>query len=450
MRPFPKFRSPLLAVLAGTLTLGTASLAGEPEPVLTKAGTPIHPANVEGLRRAEADAAVAAYIPPPPPPSCPGVIDNGTVRLGVASAGHLTVTCTTSTLSSGTSGTTDVGLRYLPTNAEAAAPGTPCEGWGVASADLGITGHTSAGCGVANVTVESFTATTTTATSVVRVGTTFRVTHRYVPSPATPFLYQVDVLIENTGTVPVADLRYTRGIDYDVLPNTFSEFVSFAGATAPSVLGVASNGFASLDPLAVHTTLPTGTPSFTDLGPGDVGSHFDFQLGALAPGRVRSFRLYYGAAGNQPAALGALAAVGAGTYSLGQGNWNGTGNPLAATGAPAGTFGALTGQPTTFMFGYLPPQPVTSCTVECRSFNPNEVYTVDLLGTQDICLANGSSYIVPVGVLYRYGQRIQFNCGNYGASFGTLCNVVPGPDSCNAAVYDAICSSPVYAQSCLP
>ncbi|MCP3162110.1 hypothetical protein [Myxococcus qinghaiensis] len=448
MRPFPKFRSPLLAVLAGTLTLGTASLAGEP--LLTKAGTPIHPANEEGLRRAEAEAAVAAAIPPHPPPVCPGVIDNGTVRLGVASAGHLTVACTTSTVSSGTSGTTDVGLRYLPTNAEAAAPGTPCEGWGVASADLGITGHTSAGCGAANVTVESFTATTTTAMSVVRVGTTFRVTHRYVPSPATPFLYQVDVLIENMGTAPVTDLRYTRGIDYDVLPNTFSEFVSFAGATAPSVLSVSNNGFTSLDPLAVHPTLPTGTPTFVDLGPGDMGSHFDFQLGALAPGRVLSFRMFYGAAGTEPAALGALAAVGVGTYSLGQGNWNGSGSPLSPTGAPAGTFGASSGQPTTFMFGFLPPPPPSRCTVGCRIFNPNEIYTVDLLGTQDICLVNGSSYIVPVGVLYRYGQRIEFNCGNYGPPFGTLCNVIPGPDTCNAAVYDAICSSPLYAQSCLP
>lgn len=449
MRPFPKLQSPLLAVLAGALTLGTASLAGEREPQQTRAGTPIHPANEEGLRRAEAEAAVAAYIPPNPPPTCPGVIDNGTVRLGVANAGHLTVTCATSTVSSGTAGTTNVGLRFIPTNAEAAAPGTPCEGWGVASADLGITGHTSAGCGAANITVESFTSTTTTALSVVRVGTTFRVTHRYVPSPATPFLYQVDVLIENIGSAPVTDLRYTRGIDYDVLPNTFSEFISFAGATAPSVLGVASNGFTSLDPLAVHPILPS-IPTFTDLGPGDLGSHFDFQLGALAPGRVRSFRMYYGAAGSEPAALGALAAAGVGTYSLGQGNWNGVGNPLAATGAPTGTFGATSGQPTTFMFGFLPPPPPSGCTVECRSFNPNEIYTVDLLGTQDICLVNGSSYIVPVGVIYRYGQRIQFNCGNYGPSFGTLCNVIPGPDTCNAAVYDAICSSPIYAMSCLP
>ncbi|RKH54351.1 hypothetical protein, partial [Corallococcus llansteffanensis] len=420
---------------------------GEPAPALEKTGTPIHPRNLEGLQSAEADAASAAYIPPPPPPSCPGVISNGTVQLGVASAGHLTVPCATSIVSGGTNGTTAVGLRFVPNNTEAAAPGTPCEGWGVASADLNITGFTSAGCGAGNVTVESFNATTTTATSVVRVGNTFRVTHRYVPSPATALLYQVDVLIENIGTVPVNDLRYTRAIDYDVAPNTFSEYVTLAGATAPSVLRVDSNGFDSLDPLAPHGALPTGTPTFTDLGPGDLGAHFDFQLGALAPGRVRSFRTYYGAAASQNAALNALATVGVGTYSLGQGNWNGTGSPLASTGAPVGTFGALTGQPTTFMYGFLPPPVFSSCTVECRSFNPNEIYTVDLLGTQDICLVNSSSYIVPVGVLYRYGQRLQFNCGTY--AMGTLCNVIPGPDTCNASVYDAICSSPIYAQNCL-
>ncbi|MFP2904564.1 hypothetical protein ACLESD_05805 [Pyxidicoccus sp. 3LFB2] len=446
MRLFLKSHSQLLTLLAGTLAWSGASLAGEPVFPLERTGTSIHPRNLEGLRRASVDA-TAAYIPPPPPPACPGVISNGTVQLGVASAGHLTVPCATSTVSSGTNGTTAVGLRFLPTNVEAAAPGTPCEGWGVASADLGITGFTSAGCGAANVTVESFSASTTSATSVVRVGNTFRVTHRYVPSPATNLLYQVDVLIENIGTVPVSDLRYTRAIDYDVAPNTFSEFVSFAGATAPSVLRVSNDGFTPLDPLAVHPTLPTGIPTFTDLGPADLGAHFDFQLGALAPGTVRSFRTYYGAAANQGAALNALNTVGVGTYSLGQGNWNGTGNPLSATGAPVGTFGAITGQPTTFMYGFLPPPVFTGCTVECRSFNPNEIYTVDLMGTQDICLANGTSYIVPVGVLYRYGQRLQFNCGTY--AMGTLCNVIPGPDTCNVAVYEAICNSPIYAGACL-
>ena len=430
-------RQRMLALLAGSFVVSGASFAGEPL-------TSIHPRNLEGLRRASVEKTdgAAVAIPPPQPATCPGVISNGVVRLGVASAGHLNVPCATSTVSSGTSGTTRVGLRYLPTNIEAAAPGMPCEGWGVASADLGISGFTSAGCGAANVTVESFNSSSTTATSVVRVGNTFRVTHRYIPTATTNLLYQVDVLIENIGTVPVNDLRYTRGIDYDVAPNTFSEYVSFAGATAPSVLRVSNGGFVSLNPLAVHPTLPTGIPTFNDLGPGDQGSHFDFQLGTLAPGALRSFRTYYGAAPNQGAALNALNLVSAGTFSLGQGNWNGSGNPLSATGAPTGTFGAITGQPTTFMYGFRPPPVFTGCTVECRSFNPNEVYTVDLMGNQDICLANGTSNIVPVAVLYRYGQRIEFNCGTY--AMGTLCNVQPGQDTCNLAVYQAICGSPIY------
>jgi hypothetical protein len=425
----------MLALLAGSLAWSGASFAGE-------AASSIHPRNLEGLRRASAPKS-AAYVPPPQPPTCPGVISNGVVQLGVASGGHLNVPCATSTLSNGTNGTTDVGLRYLPTNIEASAPGAPCEGWGVASADLGITGHSSS-CGTFNATVESFTSAGNTATSVVRLGNTFRVTHRYVPSPTTNLLYQVDVLIENIGTVPVNDLRYTRGIDYDVAPNTFSEFITFAGATAPNVLRVSTDGFASLDPLAAHATLPTGIPNFIDVGPGDLGAHFDFRLGTLAPGRLRAFRTYYGAAPSQNAALAALGAVGVSTYSLGQGDWNGTGNPLSPLGAPAGTFGAATGQPTTFMYGFLPPPVFTGCTVECRQFNPQEVYTIDLLGNQDICLSNGTSNVVSVGVLYRYGQRIEFNCGTYPLGLGTLCNFQPGQDTCNLSTFEALCSSPLY------
>lgn len=412
------------------------------------AARPIHPSNAEGLKRAKPVSGKAAYLPPPLPP-CPGMIDNGVVRLGVAPEGHLNIPCTNSTVSSGSFGTDWVGLRYLPTNGEASAPGTPCEGWGVASADLGISGFTSAGCGAGNVTVEGFYVSPMSATSVVRVGNTFKVTHRYTPSPVSSFLYQVDVFIENIGTAFVADLRYTRGIDYDILPNTFSEYVTIAGATPPWVLGSVDNGFSSLNPLSTDFPLMGGVGNFTDLGPSDLGAHFDFQLGSLPAGEVRSFRTFYGAADTEGSALGALFSVGVGTYSLGQGDWNGTGNPLSSSGAPSGTFGAITGQPNTFMYGFMPPETPTRCTVECRATNPNELYNVDLMGTQDICLVNGSSYIIPVAVIYRNGQRIEFNCGDYGPPYGNLCNVVPGQDTCNASVYETLCNSPGYAQGCL-
>lgn len=65
------------------------------------------------------------------------IISNGLIQLGVNDQGHLNVLG--GTPSSG-SGTTYVGLRFLPTNAEAIAPGCLCEGWGAADALTGTSG----------------------------------------------------------------------------------------------------------------------------------------------------------------------------------------------------------------------------------------------------------------------------------------------------------------------
>ncbi|MGD6091721.1 hypothetical protein QUV01_22465, partial [Xanthomonas citri pv. citri] len=70
-----------------------------------------------------------------PPNGCPGVIDNGTVMLGVHDAGYLNIECPAIKPSMGLYGTSLVGLRLMSTNGEASAPGAPCEGWGVANAD---------------------------------------------------------------------------------------------------------------------------------------------------------------------------------------------------------------------------------------------------------------------------------------------------------------------------
>jgi|GEM_PF-1967795 len=291
----------------------------------------------------------------PPEGRCDGVIDNGTVQLGVSDTGYLNVECSTSQVSSGRYGTTLVGLRYMPTNGDASAPGAPCEGWGVASADQGISGRTSRCSGTANVAVSSFSFTPSTATSVVTVGSTFRVTHQYTPTGVTPYLYRVDVTIENIGRKDVADLRYTRGVDYDVPPNTFSEYVTISGTSgSPYVIGANDNGFNSPDPLASDTCLLCGLGDFTDLGPGDLGAHIDFALGALPAGQSRSFVTYYGAAPDEWNALNALSMVGASIYSLGQSNWDGTGSPTSPSGAPTGTYGASTGEPATFMYGFVP------------------------------------------------------------------------------------------------
>ncbi|MFD0324839.1 hypothetical protein [Lysobacter gummosus] len=285
-----------------------------------------------------------------PPENCPGVINNGIVQLGVHNTGYLNIECPAIPRSSGTNGGSLVGLRYMPTNGDAASPGSPCEGWGVASADLGITGDTSRCYGVNNMALVSFVYTTSTATSVVDVGPskTFRVTHKFTPVPATPYLYRVDVSIQNNGSQNVADLRYTRGIDYDVPPNTFSEYITLAGSSS-YVLAWNNNGFNVFNPLGGNSG--TSGP-FTDLGAGDQGAHIDFKLGALSPGKTLSFVTYYGAAPTEPLALGALSTVGASVYSLGQANWNGTGNPLDNLPDPFGSYGFTSGEPATFMYGF--------------------------------------------------------------------------------------------------
>lgn len=312
-----------------------------------------HPIRIPEFRRADtpllqaSDWGYACALDPPE--GCPGLINNGIVQLGVSNTGYLNIECPNIDLSSGRYGTRLVGLRYMPTNGEASAPGAPCEGWGVANADPSapVTGRTSRCAGTSNMSVVSFTSTPSTATSVVNVGNTFRVTHQYTPIAATSYLYRVDVRIENIGRTPVNDLRYTRGIDYDIPPNTFSEYITMAGAS-PFLLAWNNNGFNSLDPLAANSG--TSGP-MTDFGPGDLGSHMDFRFGALPVGASRSFVTFYGAAPTQTAALNALSIVGAGLYSFGQTNWDGVGG-AGNTNPNPGTFGATTGAPATFMYGF--------------------------------------------------------------------------------------------------
>lgn len=284
-----------------------------------------------------------------PPQGCPGVIDNGTVMLGVHPTAYLNIECPAIPVSSGVPGTSLVGLRLMSTNGEASAPGAPCEGWGVANADpaVPVNGRTSRCGGTVNMVVNSFATPASppidTATSVVTVGGLLEVTHRFTPAAQTPYLYRIEVAIRNLGRDPIKDLRYTRGIDYDVPPRTFSEYITLAGSS-PLLFAWNTNGFTSLDPLAAHPS----SGAVSDSGPGDLGSHMDFRLGSLAPGATRSFVTYYGAAPTERDALTALGLVGAGLYSLGQANWDG----ISPWTAPLpGLDGRNNGRPGTFMYG---------------------------------------------------------------------------------------------------
>ena len=271
-----------------------------------------------------------------PPPATQGVIDNGVVQLGINDEGHLNVPGDVP--SSGTS-TTFVGLRYLPTNAEATAPGCLCEGWGVADAISGVAGYANqAFDGVVNMNVLSFEATPSTAVSTVQIGETFQVTHDYHPS-FSPNLYEATVTVENISDVD-ADVLYRRVMDWDIEPTAFSEFVTIVtiqgSEQAENVLFASDDGFASANPLAGPSAI-NFVGDAVDNGPSDHGALFDFGFGMLPPGQAVTFNIYYGAAGTEADAEEALSVAGGEVFSFGQ--------PNTPDGPTLGT-------PNTFIFAF--------------------------------------------------------------------------------------------------
>ncbi|MFZ6004716.1 MAG: post-COAP-1 domain-containing protein [Actinomycetota bacterium] len=266
------------------------------------------------------------------------IISNGTVQLGVWDEGHLNVPG--GDPSSGT-GTGYVGLRYVPTGAEATAPGCLCEGWGVADATTSMAGFANEAVdGVQNLAVESFVSDADSATSVVVVsdgggGDLMRVTHDYQPSTDTPNLYEVTITIENTSAATI-DPRYRRVMDWDVEPTAFFEYSTIQGtAGATDVSFASNNGFASANPLAGPSDLGAAG-DFVDAGPSDHGALFDFDFEDLPAGESKTFTTFYGAAASETAANAALAAVGAEVYSYGQPS---SSDPTA-------------GEPNTFIFAF--------------------------------------------------------------------------------------------------
>jgi hypothetical protein len=283
--------------------------------------------------------ALAACLVVPANASAAAIISNGTVQLGVNDEGHLN---TPGGSPSSGSGTDWVGVRYVPTNAEATAPGCLCEGWGAADAISGTSGYANiaADFGANNMQLVSFASTATTATSVVDIPSSLtpvlRVTHAYAPSAATPNLYEALVTIENTSLAGV-DARYRRVMDWDVEPTFFSEYVTANIGTATALLYNSNDGFATANALGGPSDIGGFTGNFTDVGPFDHGALFDFGFGMLAPGQSVTFKILYGAAGTEADALGALAAAGAEAYSLGQ---------------TSTVDGPTLGTPNTFMFGF--------------------------------------------------------------------------------------------------
>jgi hypothetical protein len=254
--------------------------------------------------------------------SAQAIINNGTIQVGVDSRGQLNVPG--GSLSSGGS-TTTVGLRYMPTNAASTEPGCVCEGWGAGV--FGVTdGYANNSAGISNVSVSSFTGVTggSTATSVTTIGGMLEVTHQFFPSPATANLYEVRVTLRNltAGTLGTNanDIRYTRVMDWDIEPTPFAELVTLGGWGATNLLSMGTNGFQSG---SIYNTgqsycIPgTSNTNVYRAGPCDHGAEFYFGFDPLAAGASQSFSIFYGAAGNEAAIMGALGAAGAEVYSLG-------------------------------------------------------------------------------------------------------------------------------------
>ncbi|MBI4628441.1 MAG: tandem-95 repeat protein [Candidatus Rokubacteria bacterium] len=266
-------------------------------------------------------------------PASAAIIDNGTVQLGINDAGHLIVP------------ETQIGLRYIPSGGESLAPGCDCEGWGVANADTATTtfagyaqihdGPSNTPVGVVGLIVQSETGVTVASghTQENSVGSAFKsvvttsngrlkITHEYRPSPSAN-LYEIVVTIENIGSTSIGDLRYRRLMDWDIPPFVFDEWVKIHIGSTANFLRATTDGFQLANPL--ESAGPTvGSPPTTLTGIGDYsggssdqGALFDFAFGSLAPGQIRTFRLYYGAATTEAAALAAIGAVSAPVYSLG-------------------------------------------------------------------------------------------------------------------------------------
>lgn len=246
------------------------------------------------------------------------VISDGNVMLGIKDSGALNDNG--AGIPSPVDGTSSVGLRFTPTGNEATSHGCDCEGWGVGFADASGTEIASGyqGNGFSNLTSMPIMATATTARTVAELTSgELRVTHDFALADETDNLFRVTVSIENLTGADIADLRYTRVMDWDIEPTTFNEYSTIQGtAAATDVLYAGSNGFQSADPFSFRSSDNEG--DFVDAGPTDHGAIFDFGFGALEVDGTFTFDIFYGGARTEAAALDSLGEVGAEVYSLGQ------------------------------------------------------------------------------------------------------------------------------------
>lgn len=189
-----------------------------------------------------------------------------------------------------------------------------------------VAGFANEAAGSGGLTGGVFGSTTTTASSFIQLADyPVSIQHFYGVSMA-PNVFQGNVTITNSGTSAVRDVVYRRVMDWDVPPTEFNEFVSHSGVTSHlesaggNVRFASDNGFASSDPRQAPGEIWPGTTNtdFSQTGPADHGSVFDFAFGNLDPGQSRTFNIFYGAAPDLAGAQSAISMLNPDVWSIGQ------------------------------------------------------------------------------------------------------------------------------------
>jgi PEP-CTERM motif len=241
---------------------------------------------------------------------------------------------------------------------DATTPGCICEGWGVSASGFGGGRDISSGPNTGTSFVSQSTNYTPGTpgtffnTESTLDGTSLDVKQNYHASTST-HLFQDTVTLTNTGSSPLTDVRYRRTMDWDIPPGEFAEKVTIGGWPAANLLATSDNGFSSANPLDPQGVVDGScgiNTNFTECGPADHGSVFDFGFGTLNPGDTKTFEIYYGAVlgtpNNTDAALAALSSVSAEVYSLGQWGNNTNGDPITYIFGFGGVGGTVVVNPT--------------------------------------------------------------------------------------------------------
>lgn len=250
-------------------------------------------------------------------------INNGTVKIGVRADGALMPD--------------NVGLTYIPTGVDGLMPGCKCEAWGIADGVSMQSGFTGDYVGTSGITTESFASTATTATSVVNALGKFRVTHSFSPSASSAAMYDVKVTVQNISEASTQVL-YGRAMDWDI-PFPGNELVTMQRGNSPNLIYSSDDGFYNADPLGDDSPILFTNQDIVDSGPADHGAHFQFNFGSLAPGASLTFTIGYGAEMSTAAAMVALTAFDAESYSLGKPSETNDGTPNTFIFAFKGTGG---------------------------------------------------------------------------------------------------------------